>query len=97
MAIIEEINRLYHIKFSKVHTSESVALTQSSSKDDKLRLSRRRLGHLNVKSVKTLRGMVSGIDLLQSHVDPSSFTYEGFIEDKQQRLSFALEVATCGS
>ncbi len=94
VAIIEEIDGLYHIKFSKVHTSESVALAQSSSKDDKLGLWHRRLGHLNIKSVKTLRGMVSGMDLLQSHVDPSSFICEGCIEGKQQRLPFVGEAAT---
>ena len=74
-----------------------MALTQSSSKDDKLRLWHRRLGHLNVKSVKTLRGTVSGMDLLQSHQDPSPFTYERCIQGKQQRLPFARDAATRAS
>jgi hypothetical protein len=74
--------------------SESAALAQSSAKDDNLEMWHRRLGHLNIKSVKTLRGMVSGMDLLQSHVDSSSFTCEGCIEGKQQRLPFGGEAAT---
>ena len=49
---------------------------------------------LNVKSVKTLHGMVSGMDLHQPHVGPSSFTCEGCIEGKQQRLPFSVEGAT---
>ena len=94
VAIIEEHEGLYHIKFSKVHSKESAALAHSNLKDDKLALWHRRLGHLNIKSVKTLRGMVSGMDLHQLKVDASSFTCEGCIEGKQQRLPFAGEAAT---
>ena len=47
--------------------------------------------------MKKLRGMVSGMDLLQLHVDPSSFTCEGRIKSKQQRLSFVREAATHAS
>jgi transposase InsO family protein len=94
VAIIEEHEGLYHIKFSKVHSKESAALAHSNLKDDKLALWHRRLGHLNIKSVKTLRGMVSGMDLHQLKVDASTFTCEGCIEGKQQRLPFAGEGAT---
>ena len=54
----------------------------------------RRLGHLKVKSVKTLYGMVSGMDLPQQHVGPSSFICECCTEGKQQQLPFPIEGAT---
>ena len=84
VAIIHEVNGLYQIKFSKVHVAESAALVQSSANDDKLVLLHRRLGHLNVKSVQALRGMVSGMDLPQPRIAPSSFVCESCIEGKQQ-------------
>ena len=61
VAIIHEVNSLYQIKFSKVHVAELAALVQSSANDYKLALWHCRLGHLNVKSVQALRGMVSGM------------------------------------
>ena len=94
IAIIQEVKGLYQIKFSKVHGAESMTLAQSSSNDDKLGLWHRRLGHLNVKSVQTLHSMVSGMYLPQQHVGPSSFTCEGCIEGKQQRLPFPVKEAT---
>lgn len=97
VAIIHEVNGLYQIKFSKMHAAECATLVQSSSNEDKLALWHRRLGHLNVKSVKALRGMVSGMDLAQSHVAPSSFTCEGCIEGKQQRSPFPVDGATRAS
>lgn len=51
VTIIEEIDRSYHIKFLKVHTSEIVASVQSNLKDNKLRLQHRQLGHLNIKNM----------------------------------------------
>ena len=44
VTIIDEINRLYQIKFSKVYTAESAALMQTSANDDKLALWHRRFG-----------------------------------------------------
>ena len=88
---------MYQIKFSKVHVAESAALVQSSANDHKLALWHRRLRHLNVKSVQALRGMVSGMDLSQSRVVPSSFVCEGCIEGKpfvDETLGF--EASMCG-
>ena len=44
--------------------------------------------------MQALRGMVSGMDLPQPRVAPSSFVCQGCIEDKQQRLPFLLDGAT---
>ena len=76
VAIIHEVNSLYQIKFSKVHGVESAALVQSSANYDKLALWHRQLGHLNVKNVQALHSMISGMDLSQSRVVPSSFICE---------------------
>ena len=38
VAIIEEVNNLYYIKFFKVHVVESVVLAHSKLKEDKLTL-----------------------------------------------------------
>ena len=74
--------------------AELVALAHSSRNIDKLKLWHRQLGHLYVKSVKALRGMVLGVELLLSHVKHSLFICEGCIESKQKRLPFLVEGAT---
>ena len=77
-----------------MHGAKSVALVQSSANNDKLALWHPRVGHLNVKSVQAVRGMVSGMDPTQSRVAPSSFICEGCIKSKQQRLPFPVGGAT---
>ena len=92
-AIIHEGTGLYQIKFLKAHVAESVALVHLSSNIDKLALWHRRLGHLNVKSVKALQAMVLSMDLFHLHVKHYSFIYEGCIEGKQRELPFPVEGA----
>jgi len=49
---------------------------------------------LNIKSVKALCDIVSGLNLLQLHIDFSSFIYKGCIKSKQHQLPFAGEAPT---
>lgn len=93
IAIIEEINTLYHIKFAKVHL-KFVAFEQSNSNEDKLQLWHHRLGHLNVKSLETLSFMVTSMDLLQRHIIQLSLTCHGCIEGKQTLVPFPIEGTT---
>ena len=47
--------------------------------------------------MQALYGMVSGMDLLHSHVAPTSFVCQGCIEGKQQQLPFPVDDATCAT
>jgi transposase InsO family protein len=83
---------LYHLHVVKVHGIDAANLVQSNEGDGGLQLWHRSLGHLNKKCVRTLRSMVTGIDLTQVSCS-SPLVCEACIEGKQHWLSFPTEGA----
>lgn len=60
----------------------------------KLGFWRHHFSHLQMKGVKSLQGMVNGMDLKKvTHDDPISFTWKICIERKKHRLSFVKDGA----
>ena len=85
LAIGSREGNLYQVVCKKVNAIEVAALAYPSSNDESLELWHRHLDHLNVKSVKALQTMVSGMDLGKPLCDVVALTCEGCIEGKQTR------------
>lgn len=87
-------SNLYQLELKMVKECEVSTLAHTSENDGSMELWHKRLGHLNVKSVKALKHMVFGMDLgkLSSNID--SIECEGCVEGKQARKSFPKDGAT---
>lgn len=83
----QELN-LFFITFKRVFEAEVASIAQS---DAKMNLWHQRMGHLNIKSVKTLTSMVEGMDLHEAHVDTSVFPCEACIQGKQTCVPFSTQ------
>lgn len=83
----QELN-LFYITFKKVFGAEVASVAHSNSK---MNLWHQRMGHLNMKSVRALESMVSGIDLDAPHVDTSHEMCETCIQGKQTRVPFSTQ------
>ena len=80
---------LYQMELKVVKGAEMSTLAHTSAKEDNtLELWHKRLGHLNVKSVNTLKHMVIGMDLGKCWSNVDSFQCEGCVEGKQARQPF---------
>ena len=90
MASLED--NLYQMQLKKVNGAEVNTLAHTS--DHNMELWHKRLGHLNVTSMKTLRNMVIGLDLGQCSSDVASFECEGCVEGKQTRQPFPKDGGT---
>jgi transposase InsO family protein len=83
---------LYQVTFTKVHEADAANIAQSSSKVGATELWHRRLGHLNVRSVRFLQSMVSGMTLGK---DEASMPFcEGCVQGKQHRAPFPKDGGT---
>ena len=91
-AIASREGNLYRLQCKTVLGGESAQVATSSKEG--LILWHRRMGHLNVQSLRALPGLVSGLDLPNLHGDNLLKACEGCIEGKQQRHSFPKEGAT---
>lgn len=79
-------NNLYQVTFRKVHEADAANIAQSSTKNGAMELWHRRLGHLNVRSVRFLQSMVSGMTLGNNE---SSMPFcEGCVQGRQHREPF---------
>lgn len=86
---------LYHLHFTKVNgTFLACVGRESTHGGDLVELWHRRLGHLNVKSMKSLQHMVKGLNLSSCKHDWSSMVCKGWIEGKQARQPFPQNGAT---
>ena len=85
---------LYQMELKKVNGAEVSTLAHTSAKHHSLELWHKRLGHLNVKSVRSLQGMVIGLDLGKSPPNVESFECEGCVEGKQARQPFPKDGAS---
>ena len=92
LALAARVNNLYRLRCTKESGSEDAKV--AASKEEGLKLWHCRMGHLNVKSLKKLPSLVSGLDLSHVKAAPSSLTCEGCLEGKQQRHSFPQGGAT---
>ena len=63
LSVAPREDNLYQVTFTNVHGVNVANLAQPSTKNGALELWHRRLGHLNVRSVRFLQSMVSGIAL----------------------------------
>ena len=75
----------------KVHELEATNLVQSPMEDDALELWHHYLGHLNVKSARSLQNMMSGMNLGNFSCLTSSLLCEACIEGKQHGVVFPNE------
>ena len=94
LATTSREGNLYQVVCKKVNVVEVATLAHSSPNDESLELWHRRLGHLNVKSVKAFQTMVSGMNLGKLLCDVVALTCEGCIEGKQTRQPFPSNGAT---
>lgn len=85
---------LYLLRFSKVNGSSFACVAQGSAHEELVNLWHRRLGHLNLKSLKGLQHIVKGLDLSSCKHDWSSLACKGCIEGKQARQPFPKHGAT---
>ena len=82
---------LYQIHFLTVNGSSRACLAQGSAQPHSLEVWHKRLGHLNVKSVKNLQSMVGGMRVMEGSCD---LTCEACIESKQARQPFPSDGGT---
>ena len=85
---------LYLLHFTKVNGTPLACLAQGSAHEDLVELWHRRLGHLNMKSMKSLQHIVKGLNLSSCKHDWSSMVCKGCIEGKQARQPFPKDGAT---
>ena len=86
--------KLYHLHFTKVNGTSMACVAQGSAHEDLVELWHRRLGHLNVRSMKSLQHIVKGLNLSSCKHDWSSMVCKGCIEGKQARQPFPKDGAT---
>lgn len=84
-------HNLYQITFKEVLKAKVASVAQSH---DSLSMWHQRLGHLNMKSVRELQHMVSGMSLGHGKSNVSNVPCEACIEGKQQRQPFPVDSAT---
>ena len=92
LAVAPREDNLYQVTFTKVHEADAANIAQSSTKNGATELWHRRLGHLNVRSVRFLESMVSGMTLEKD--EPSLPFCEGCVEGKQHRAPFPKDGGT---
>ena len=85
---------LYYLHFTKVNGTSMACVAQGSTHEDLVELWHRMLGHLNVKSMKSLQHIVKGLNLSSCKHDWSSMVCKGCIEGKQARQPFPQDGAT---
>ena len=85
---------LYLLRFTKVNGTSFACVAQGSAHEDLVELWHRRLGHLNLKSLKSLQYIVKGLNLSSCKHDWSSLACKGCIEGKQVRQPFPKDGAT---
>ena len=76
---------LYQLRFKTVNGTRRACVARDATHEHSLELWHKRLGHLNVKSVKTLQSMVGGMQVTKGTCDLSC---EACIEGKQTRPPF---------
>ena len=86
-----KVGNLYQLEFKTVNGSSTACVAQAAVVQDSMELWHKRLGHLNVKSVKALEGMVGGMQVKKATCD---LACEACIEGKQARKPFPSDGAT---
>lgn len=74
---------LYYLICKKVNGVDVATFTEFTSNQDKLNIWHRRLGHLNVKSMRELKTMVSGLNLGNISQNIKQLACEGCIQGKK--------------
>ena len=85
---------LYYLHFTKVNGTSMACVAQGSAQEGVVELWHRRLGHLNVKSMKSLQHIVKGLNLSSCKEEWSSMVCKGCIEGKSSRQPFPKDGAT---
>jgi transposase InsO family protein len=88
---VPKLGNLYQLEFKTVNDSSTASVAQAALVQDSMELWHKRLGHLNVKSVKALEGMVGGMQVKKATCD---LACEACIEGKQARKPFPNDGAT---